>query len=46
MQPSTPKYIAVKGEFHIADEAGHDDDTREQLDRVPAASPGLDQLVG
>ena len=46
MQPGAPKYIPVKGEFHIADKAGYDDDMPQQLEKVLAASPELDQLVG
>jgi hypothetical protein len=42
----SPQEWAVEMAYRIADEAGYDDDTRERLVMVLAASPELDQLVG
>ena len=42
----SPQEWAAELAYRIADEAGYDDDTRERLAMVLAASPELDQLVG
>jgi len=42
----SPQEWTAEMAYRIADEAHYDDDTKDALTRVLAASPELDQLVG